>query len=91
MFKLPIKLVSDVKDTGPITGSQSASGADSKTAKPSLFEQLKARLSKDPGIRSSYSTGNLSGVGTPKNVSEIPSASIQSNSNNGNTNVNIVN
>jgi hypothetical protein len=79
LFKLPIKLVSEIssgKDhqgTAPNTsgGSQSASGADT-TKKPSLFEQLKARLSKDSASRSSYaSTGHLSGAGTPKTSQTI--------------------
>ena len=70
MFKLPIKLVNECKELSgnhTLGGSQSASGKDSfGSGKPSLLEQLKARLSKDSNLRSSLSAGNLSSVGTPK-------------------------
>ena len=77
-------------------GSLSASGKDSKgSGKPSLLDQLKARLSKDSNLRSSLSAGNLSGVGTPKgNAPNNLSSMISQNtahSNNGNTSVNVIN
>ena len=97
MFKLPIKLVNECKDSSSNqpAGSQSASGKDSKGSnKPSLFEQLKARLSKDSNLRQSLSAGNLSTASTPKGNNNHLNTVLTQNtahSNNGNTSVNVIN
>jgi len=78
LFKLPMKIVNDCNNSAntSINGESQKGNETSKGNKPSLFEQLKARLTRDNGgggsatgtgaARNSFSAGPNSIIGSPK-------------------------